>query len=214
MAKFNKGILGPITGKLGPVIGSSWKGIPYLKTIRRNASAVRIPSPAQQAHHQKFSFLTRWLRPLHPYIGLGFRNFAAHTTEINAAFSYHFKAALKGSNPNFYMDYGQARISRGKLGGIYEVNLHLVHENTLQLIWQNKNNGLSVYSDQLMLVLYNDEIGVADGFIGGIKRSAKTCTFTFDQKLVGSYFHVFVGLIGLDAHEMSESQYLGRVEPL
>ncbi|MES2418670.1 MAG: DUF6266 family protein [Bacteroidota bacterium] len=186
MARFNKGIFGPITGKLGPVIGSSWKGVPYLKIASANAPKERVQSEAQLAHHQKFRFLTKWLKPLHPYLLVGYRNMAQHTTEINAAFSYNFKQALKVSPAGPYIDY----------------------ENTLQLTWKNTNGSLSVYNDQLMLVLYNDEIGFADGFTGGIKRSAKACTFTFDKRLVGTRFPVFVGLIGLNGHEISESQYL------
>ena len=32
MAKFNKGILGGFSGSVGPVIGGSWKGIPYMRS--------------------------------------------------------------------------------------------------------------------------------------------------------------------------------------
>lgn len=31
MAKLKFGILGPISGKIGQVVGSSWMGIPYLR---------------------------------------------------------------------------------------------------------------------------------------------------------------------------------------
>jgi hypothetical protein len=30
MAKLKKGIFGPISGKLGPVVGGTWNGIPSL----------------------------------------------------------------------------------------------------------------------------------------------------------------------------------------
>ena len=32
MAKIDEGILGPFSGKVGEVIGSSWHGIPYIKS--------------------------------------------------------------------------------------------------------------------------------------------------------------------------------------
>lgn len=213
MAKFNKGILGPLSGKIGPVIGSSWKGVTYLKTVTKNPIN-RVPTPAQQAHYRKFVFLTRWLRPLHPYLMIGFRNLAAETTEINAAFSHNFKAALIGSGDNLQLDYQSVRICRGDLKGIYQPNLILLNENTIQVSWQNIEGPLSQYNDQLILVVYNDELSIADGFTGGVKRSAKTCTFIFDQRLVGKPFHVFVGLIAMNGREISESQYLGRMEPL
>lgn len=212
MAKMNKGILGPITGKLGSIVGSSWKGLPYLK-MESKVSKKRVPSAAQQLHHQKFSFLTKWLKPLHPFVQMGYQNHAQRTTEINAAFSYNFKTALKVDENTLYIDYESVRLSRGRLHGLFQFELSR-GENTLQLNWKNKNGCLSAYNDQLMLVLYNDEIAFADGFIGGVKRSAKAHTFSIEKKLVGKYFHVFVSLVGANGKEISESQYLGRVEPL
>ena len=213
MAKLKKGILGPISGKIGPVVGSSWKGIPYIKSVTK-ASKKRVQSPAQLAHHQKFKFLTRWLRPLHQFVMIGFKNLAKHNTEINAAFSYNFKAALIGIGHDVRIDYASFRISKGMLNGIEQPSITLLDENMLQLNWQYVEERMSLHNDQLMLAIYNDELGLTDGFIGGIKRSAKTCTFKFDRKLVGKPFHVFVGLIALNGRESSESQYLGRMEPL
>ena len=47
MAKIDEGILGPFSGKVGEVIGSSWHSIPYIKsrpTVFHDAK-----SPAQLA---------------------------------------------------------------------------------------------------------------------------------------------------------------------
>ncbi len=213
MAKLNKGILGPISGKIGPVIGSSWKGKPYIKTVKKDTKE-RVPSHAQQAHHQKFIYLTRWLRPLHSYITKGFSNLAENTTEISACFSYNFQAAVMGSGDSLHIDYPSVRISKGQLKGIWLPSLVLLDENTLQLSWQHIEETLSAYNDQLMLVIYNDELGISDGMIGGVKRSQKSCSFLFDRRLSGKPFHVFVGMIALNGREISESQYLGRIAPL
>jgi len=35
MARYKQGIVGPITGKPGAVIGSSWKGAIFASSIRR-----------------------------------------------------------------------------------------------------------------------------------------------------------------------------------
>ncbi|RZK40410.1 MAG: hypothetical protein EOO90_15205 [Pedobacter sp.] len=76
MAKLTKGIIGPLLGKLGPIIGSSWKGKAYIKTSKTEATPSK-PSIAQKGHTDKFRFMTRWLRPIHPYLAAGFRNLAA-----------------------------------------------------------------------------------------------------------------------------------------
>lgn len=212
MAKTKKGIFGPISGKLGPVIGSTWKGIPYLKTVN-NETKKREPSAAQKLHHQKFSFLTRWLRPLHPYLMIGFKNLAEFTTEINAGFSYNFKAALIVNGNGIQIDHKNVKISRGNLKGIIEPELVYLNQNTLQLNWKNIEEPLSLFNDQLIFVIYNDELSIVDGFTGGTKRSAQICTFSIDPRLVGHHFHAYVGLVSLNGNEISESQYLGRIEP-
>ena len=51
MGKYNQGILGPFTGKVGSVVGSSWKGVNYIKSLPGpNASN----SEAQQKQRGRF----------------------------------------------------------------------------------------------------------------------------------------------------------------
>ncbi len=119
-----------------------------------------------------------------------------------------------GSGDSLHIDYPSVRISKGQLKGIWLPSLVLLDENTLQLSWQHIEETLSAYNDQLMLVIYNDELGISDGMIGGVKRSQKSCSFLFDRRLSGKPFHVFVGMIALNGREISESQYLGRIAPL
>jgi hypothetical protein len=213
MAKIDKGILGALSGKLGPIVGSTWKDVAYIR-MANQSTAPRAVSPAQLAHHQKFKFVTKWLRPLHSYLNIGFKNLAKNTTEINAAFSFHFKNALKGDPPNFYMDYQAVQIGLGDLKGLHQPGINFLTANSVQLNWQNENGLNSQYDDQLMLLLYNDETGIADGFIGGIKRAAKTCTFIFEHELTGLPLHVYVGMYELNGSKISNSQYLGKIEPI
>jgi hypothetical protein len=71
MAKINKGIFGPLTGKIGSFIGSTWLGIPYLKKAPvKDKNSKR--SAAQIANSQKFGYVSRWLVPFHPFITVGF----------------------------------------------------------------------------------------------------------------------------------------------
>jgi hypothetical protein len=43
MAIIRKGILGPLSGKLGPIIGAIWKGIPYIKKVTEKKSPKVLP---------------------------------------------------------------------------------------------------------------------------------------------------------------------------
>jgi len=69
MGKYNQGILGPFTGKVGSVVGSSWKGVNYIKSLPGpNASN----SEAQQKQRSRFksvvglasSLMSNLIRPV------------------------------------------------------------------------------------------------------------------------------------------------------
>jgi hypothetical protein len=53
MAKINQGILGGFSGSVGPVIGGSWKGIPYMRSKPRKYSYP--PTEKQSRHWIKFA---------------------------------------------------------------------------------------------------------------------------------------------------------------
>ena len=116
MAKFKNGILGPISGKLGPIVGASWKGIPYLRTAPKS-DVKRKATPAQLASRQKFNFLNLFLVPFHPYLSNGFRNSCGNKTEINAGFSANYKH-INGEYQNFSIALNQLKLSEGRLTGL------------------------------------------------------------------------------------------------
>ena len=53
MGKIKQGILGAVSGKVGGVVGSSWKGIAYLKVLP--ASVANPNTAAQQTQRGAFS---------------------------------------------------------------------------------------------------------------------------------------------------------------
>src|ERR1700730_7625171 len=73
MSKIPYGISGPVIGKIGSVVGSSWKGVPYIKSIphKRNAKA----GPGEAANRMKFAMAHRWLKPVLSFVREGFRKY-------------------------------------------------------------------------------------------------------------------------------------------
>ena len=87
MGTIKQGILGGFSGKVGTVIGSSWKGISYM---RGQAQHVKNPrSSGQMDQRTKFNLVLNFLQPNVPYIRIGYKSQAAKQTEFNAAMSYH-----------------------------------------------------------------------------------------------------------------------------
>ncbi|WP_372639456.1 DUF6266 family protein [Ancylomarina sp.] len=74
MGKYNQGILGPFSGKVGSVVGSSWKGVNYIKSLPGpNASNTE----AQQKQRSRFksvvslasSLMSSLIRPVWNLVG-------------------------------------------------------------------------------------------------------------------------------------------------
>ena len=81
MGTINKGILGGFSGKVGNVVGGTWKGIDYMrsKSSRRNFT----PTQPQLEQQLKFTEAIRFVQTMSGLVEISFRNFAIRKTGIN-----------------------------------------------------------------------------------------------------------------------------------
>lgn len=116
MGKIAQGILGGLSGKVGNIVGGSWKGIDY---IRIKPSSVANPRTEGQVNQRnKFTITLEYLQATSDFIKIGYKSFAVKKTEFNAAMSYVLNNAVGGIAPNFTIDYSLALLSRGSLSSV------------------------------------------------------------------------------------------------
>jgi hypothetical protein len=209
MAKLTSGIFGPISGKVGGLVGVIWKNISYIRT--KPQKTTKPPTVAQIASREKFRFVNELLAPFYPFLIVGFKNMARGKTEINVAFSENFKQSVIGTYPDLSVDYAMFRLSKGTLPPLMQVEATLIGPDLIKATWQPNSQG--IFDDQVMLVMYNPELKIADGFVGGVKRRDKECTFRFNPKLIGKPLEVYISVIALNGSRVSNSHYLGRINP-
>jgi len=119
MGTIKKGILGGFSGKVGTVVGGSWKGIAYM---RGQAQSIKNPRTERQvAQRNKLKFIVDALKPFENIIKLGFKY--TNVSPMNAAVSYNIRNAVTGTNPNFTLDYGNFVFSNGKLPSAFPLNI-------------------------------------------------------------------------------------------
>nr|WP_121269142.1 DUF6266 family protein [Pedobacter schmidteae] len=213
MAKLKQGILGAISGTLGPIVGGMWKGIPYLRRRPKKGKTKKPRTAAQIANQEKFKFANNWLIPFQPFVAIGFHNQANGKTAIAAAFSANYLQVISGVHPNFVVDYPKVTISKGKLPPLENPVVQLTAPGVMKITWQPNSTTKTSYNDQLMLVLYSPELQIADGFIGSASRADAQYTFTFNPQLVGMVLEVYLTVVSLDRKRVANSQYMGRIEP-
>ena len=115
MGKIKQGILGGFSGKVGSVVGGSWKGISYM---RGKAVSIKNPQTLRQMEQRtKFALALSVLQPIIAVIRVGFKRYAHRQSEFNAAMSYTVRHAILGTYPNYTLDFPNLLVSRGTLTG-------------------------------------------------------------------------------------------------
>jgi hypothetical protein len=212
MAKLKRGILGQLSGKIGPVITSTWKNTVYVRAMPQRKNDPK--TPAQVAIREKFKFIHHMLRPLRPFIKVGFRHLATEVMEINLAFSLAYRKVVSGTFPDLVADYSQLALSEGRLLPFKEPVMLLDAEHRLNLTWDADFKPYSAYSDLVMLVAHCPELGLAGGLIGGFERGERKCDFTIPPMMIGHEVDVYISFFAVNGKEASNSQYMGRVRPV
>lgn len=213
MAKLKKGIFGPLSGKIGPLIGATWMDIPYVRGEPEKKDNPAPRSTSQIENEQKMKFTNIVLMPFHPYIEVGFRLLAIRKTPLSAAYSHNFHHAVTGVYPDLGVDYSKMMISKGKHPGLFNPVMELTAADTLKIDWEDHPDPKASFNDLVMLVVYAPAIHLSDGFIGGVRRVAKTTVFSFDERMMGEELEVYIGVISSNGKKVADSVYMGRITP-
>ena len=212
MAKLRHGILGPLTGKIGPVVAVLRNKKVYIRALPKKSNKPRTEK--QIASQEKFKLVHQVIRPLKPYLCEGFKHLVFYKTAMDLAFTLNYHRAVLGTYPDLQVDYSQLVIAEGRLLPLKDPLMVLAPGNQLKISWAVEWRPYSKYDDQVMLVLYCPALSLADGSIHMGIRFQQECLFTINKRMKGHDVHVFVVLIAGNGNEASNSQYLGRVVPL
>jgi len=213
MAKINQGIYGPLTGKLGPVVGSSWKGVPYVKEKPKYVKNKKR-SPAQIANNEKFAYVNEWLTPFHAYLMIGFSSVAVRQTEFGAALSAVYKTAFTGIMPEIEVDYSKIQISSGPLKNLTNPSITYTDEKQIHVSWDDSSGSGAKYNDQVMVALYSDELKQTDGFTCNVTRIQKEVSFLLQPEMRGKLLHMYIAVVSNNRKKASETIYLGEIIPI
>lgn len=212
MGIINKGILGGFSGKVGNVIGSSWKGIDYMRSVPNQVSNPN--TDAQQTQRTKFTLVVEFLTKIKPVINAGFKTYKKHQTNYNSATSYNLKKAVSGKTPDIEIDFEAAMVTRGTLMPAYGSSAKSDVPNQVKFTWaDNSGIGNAEPDDQALLVLYNKERKRALCHTeGGPVREDGSFVMNVPQSYGGENVEAYIGFVSADGSEAADSVYLGSVK--
>jgi hypothetical protein len=218
MGVIKRGILGGVSGKIGTVIGGTWKGIDYLRA--RPNSVANPNSEKQQNQRSKFSTVLNFLKPLTKFLSVGFRNYATGMTAFNVAMSYNVKNAVIGDFPDFSIDYQAALLSKGNLTGALNPTVSIANlkgtvanSTDIEFDWtDNSGIGSAKATDLAMLVAYFENEGEAVYQMTSIPRSDLSAILSIPSLYLNSTAQCWIAFQAADSKEISNSQYVGSIE--
>ena len=209
MGKIKQGILGGFSGKVGSVVGGSWKGISYM---RGKAVSIKNPRTLQQMmHRNKFAAALSVLQPITAFLRVGFKRYAHRKSEFNAAMSYTVKNAIAGTYPDYTIDFSKLLVSRGSLTGANSATAAPV-TGKIKLTWEdNTGIGEAQPTDKAMAVAINPSKGEAAYITDGAPRSAATENLLVSPYWTGDEVEVYLAFISENGKDVATSAYLGSV---
>lgn len=218
MARIKHGILGGVSGKIGNVVGGSWNGIDYLRTLQTD---VKQPNTELQSTQRlKFKTVIRFLQPLNEVIRIGFKAWSVQMSAFNAAFSYNFHSALIGDSTTGYaMDYPHVLLSRGNLNGALNLAVVTNGPASIRFTWtDNADQGYAKASDSAFYAVINPEKQETVYLLNAAGRQAAEAIANLPVSWSGDTVHGYFGFFAFNAlmgggnkRSVSSSQYAGSL---
>lgn len=208
MGRIPNGINGPIVGKVGTVVGSSWKVEPYLKGPYKKRT--KRVSQKELANRHKFGLAQEWLRPITNFVREGFKGYAERVEGFIAAKSWLLKNAIEGEGFNIRINPALMKVGHGDLPLSADITASVNDDLYLQFTWDTSRVEGGSPQDQVMLMAYNIQRKFSYRVLFGQFRSAGKDGFSLGPAK-GETFHLYLAFIAADRSRRSDSVYLGAI---
>lgn len=209
MAKYKNGINGAFSGKIGAVVGASYMGISYIRSLPETTK----PATEKQLHQRlKFSVIIAWLQPVLALINIGFQIFTGDKTAMNRAVSYHMKEALIDNGKEVAIDFKKAIFSRGELLVSWILEVLSLASAMLNIKWDNGPESLfNKADDKATFIIYNPQKEKFVCFKGAARRRDKETVLRLPKRFAGDTVHAWMLYINAKGDMVSTSVYLGEI---
>ena len=209
MGTIKKGILGGFSGIVGTVVGASWKGIPYMRSLPQKVRDAR--SEKQISQRTKFGLVTGLLKPMAPLLRTGWKLYADRQSPYNAATSYMLANAITGVFPDYAIDESKVLISSGSLTPAADAKAIAAGKN-IEISWNdNSGVGSAKQTDTTLVAVVNTAKREAATYPEGAERVDETQTVVIPADWSGDSVDVYLGFISEDGREVANSVYLGNI---
>ncbi len=210
MGTIKQGANGGFSGKAGSVIGSSWKGIDYIKG--RPKASNKPPTLRQLEQQAKFSLGVKFLKPIKDLLNSTCSSLReGRAMGFNMALKQVLSQAVTGVYPDYAIDYSSVKLAYGQLisakgsataeaGGI------------LRVTWTTKVNPYNAFvDDKVTVLIYEPETNIYTHGLDNVVRSEGEMMVTLEEDMVGQSVAVYYFFTDRDGKRISDSYFAGEV---
>ncbi|MBB6236058.1 hypothetical protein HDC90_000664 [Pedobacter sp. AK013] len=209
MARLKDGALGGFSGKVGSVIGYSYRNKDYIRSVPTQSK--KAPTLKQLASRARFKFFNEWRNPLSGFFNVTFKNQSGAHSAQNAAHRLN-KEIITGVYPDFAIDYSKVIISKGALPPV--LDLQMRHENEmLHFTWQPNLIAPALGTDLMaILVCHSNNLNFFQASLNAAERHSSKCAFKLDDTSRGEKIEIYATFLSNDRERACNSQYMGSIE--
>ena len=205
MAKMNSGILGGLSGSIGNVTGSSWKGIPVLRT--KPLSVANPNSPAQQAVRTPWAKLTQLGSSIvGSVIQPVWNGIASKMSGYNLFLQYNAQQAFDALGT--FVPAG-LKVSPGTLASTPIINTSITSATTLNVAWSSALPSAQALATDKAYIVAFDSNGVLVGVSSGMgTRSGAHYGLNFNRNLIdGEFIGMYLFFFSVDGKRIFAQAY-------
>ncbi|GAP68844.1 hypothetical protein BA6E_105118 [Bacteroidales bacterium 6E] len=209
MGKIYKGILGGFSGKVGTVVGFIRNGVAYMRSI---AAAVAQPNTLPQLEQRaKFGLAISFIRPLTEFLKIGFRNYTGKMSAVNYAMSQTLKNGIRGTYPDFSIDYANVLVSKGTLAGVLNPIAVSLVAGEVSISWDDNSDEVNAQpTDSTLILAINPTTHEAVFTNGESTRVEGTQTLAVPTSFSGETLECYMAFADADG-KVATSKYVGPV---
>lgn len=206
MAEIEQGILGGVRGKVGTVVGTTWRGKNVIRAKPRKSR--KQASDKQVEQRMKFKAVANFLSPLFALTSKYFGQYQGVKSRTNLAMSYHLLETIVKEGNEFKIDYPKVVITKGVLSGV-TLPKAVRTDNKIALTWSEGVGGpLSLPTDHVKAVIYNPDEKMFYITEIDAKRGDKKMDVALAESWIKPNNELWI--IVTNAAQCSSSMYIGK----
>ena len=210
MAKYNQGVLGQFSGKVGPVVGSSWKGVGYLRSKPRK-SKKRDVSTKTEIQRAKFKLASDFIKAIASLLAITFPDSKTKTTTRNNALSSVLQQAVTGDYPDLRIEYSKVFMASGSLSLTVNPAATSAQPGVINFTWKDGTGyGNAKAADKPILIAFCESLNACSFIVSDASRSAETASLPV-QLFSGKQVHTWMSFLSENGKDVATSSYTGTV---